>query len=85
VASELIEGYNYQKGSAIAVPIDEHRNITTAQLTNGIARFRENPTAGDLIVRDFFLMKKYTQAPPSQLDRLLALIKTKYPGPVKWK
>jgi hypothetical protein len=82
LAAGTIDGYAPPPSPnevCIVLPRAEHEELTPAQFTKGIGRL-ENPTAGQLVTRDFFLLRKYTQAPASAVRNLAGMIKGRYPS-----
>lgn len=58
---------------AIAVPKAQHRLIPTLK---GVVKME----ARDLLARDIWNLKKFTQAPPAALKKLIDLNKSMFPG-----
>lgn len=83
VAASTIPGYQPPPSPnepCIAVPVEEHSNITSAQFSNAKDRFRSPPTQEDLVARDMFHIRKYTGAPVSNLKNLAGMIRGRYPS-----
>ena len=86
IARRTIPGYSppgtgrARREPAIAIPGPEHAQITQAQRTNALDRFQSTPSQQDLVVRDLWHVRRYTQATAAQLKNLAAMIDGKYPS-----
>jgi hypothetical protein len=70
---QLVAGYDYSVGPAIAVPRQLHAQIPTIRGTY-------SGTARDLLARDIRNLRNYTDAPNSSLQQLIQLNNQLYPG-----
>jgi RHS repeat-associated protein len=70
-------GSKASKGVAIALPPEEHRLITNAQLRE---RLGPNTKPSDLVLRDTLHLKQYTGVSLQNIKNLLGRINGKYPS-----
>jgi RHS repeat-associated protein len=71
-AAQVIEGYDKKTAPAIAIPKEMHELIPTSKGTfNGSAR--------DLLAKDIYDLRNYTNAPNSALQELIEMNKQMYP------
>jgi hypothetical protein len=70
-AAQVIEGYAYRTGTAIALPTGEHQ---------GIPNLKGNyeGTAQDLVARDLENLQTFTNSPQSAIHQLSQLINERY-------
>ena len=76
VMKQIIPGYNLKTAPAIAVPTAQHRAIP-----NYTGKY--SGTARDLLARDIWNLRNFTNAPNSSLQELIELNKKMYPRAFK--
>ena len=75
-ASQVVEGYDKYTAPSIALPRSEHRAIPTLKGTY-------DGTARDLLAKDAWDLRNYTNAPNSAIKELINLNKQMYPNAYK--
>ena len=72
-AGQVVDGYDPFSGASIALPRGEHTQIPNLRGDYG-------GSARDLLARDIYNLRNYTNAPNSSLQYLIRLNKQMYPG-----
>jgi RHS repeat-associated protein len=77
IALQVIRGYDPKTGVAMALPIEEHREVSIAQLREPLPR---GVRPVDLVMRDILHIRTNTRAALSDLRNLAGRINARYPA-----